>query len=174
MKLLAGITEPTSGEILRDPRLKIGYFPQQSGVNSLFFNSEQQNPMELISTKYPDLNEQEIRRSLGTFGLGSDQAATVISKLSGGERARVVMSCMYCERPHYLLMDEPTNDLDHDSIEALAEALVEWEGGVVIVSHDRRFIQELGDITCYVVRRNGDVTRMESAEDFEDEIRATL
>ncbi|XP_051271387.1 ATP-binding cassette sub-family F member 1 [Dicentrarchus labrax] len=135
--LLTGKLNPTKGEMRKNHRLKVGFFNQQY--------ADQLN-MEETATEYLmrnfNLPYQDSRKCLGRFGLESHAHTIQISKLSGGQKARVVFAELSCRQPDVLILDEPTNNLDIESIDALSEAINEYKGAVIIVSHDARLITE--------------------------------
>jgi ATP-binding cassette subfamily F protein 3 len=99
----------------------------------------------------PDATEAQRRTRLGTYGFGADKADTQCAKLSGGEKARLLLALAAFHGPHLLILDEPTNHLDVDSREALVHALTEFEGAVILISHDRHLIEACAD-RLWVVR----------------------
>ncbi|XP_041868194.1 ATP-binding cassette sub-family F member 1 isoform X2 [Melanotaenia boesemani] len=135
--LLTGKLTPVKGEMRKNHRLKVGFFNQQY--------ADQLN-MEETATEYLmrnfNLPYQDGRKCLGRFGLESHAHTIQISKLSGGQKARVVFAELACRQPDVLILDEPTNNLDIESIDALSEAINEYKGAVIIVSHDARLITE--------------------------------
>ncbi|XP_068189942.1 ATP-binding cassette sub-family F member 1 [Antennarius striatus] len=135
--LLTGKLNPTKGEMRKNHRLKVGFFNQQY--------ADQLN-MEETATEYLmrnfNLPYQDGRKCLGRFGLESHAHTIQIAKLSGGQKARVVFAELSCRQPDVLILDEPTNNLDIESIDALSEAINEYKGAVIIVSHDARLITE--------------------------------
>ncbi|KAK2864639.1 hypothetical protein Q7C36_003793 [Tachysurus vachellii] len=135
--LLTGKLTPSKGEMRMNHRLKVGFFNQQY--------ADQLN-MEESATEYLQRNfnlpYQDSRKCLGRFGLESHAHTIQISKLSGGQKARVVFAELSCRQPDVLILDEPTNNLDIESIDALSEAINEYKGAVIIVSHDARLITE--------------------------------
>ncbi|KAK2921446.1 ATP-binding cassette sub-family F member 1 isoform X1 [Channa argus] len=135
--LLTGKLHPTKGEMRKNHRLKVGFFNQQY--------ADQLN-MEETATEYLmrnfNLPYQDARKCLGRFGLESHAHTIQISKLSGGQKARVVFAELSCRQPDVLILDEPTNNLDIESIDALSDAINEYKGAVIIVSHDARLITE--------------------------------
>ncbi|KAJ3609835.1 hypothetical protein NHX12_024344 [Muraenolepis orangiensis] len=135
--LLTGTLHPGKGEMRKNHRLKVGFFNQQY--------ADQLN-MDEAATEYLmrnfNLPYQDSRKCLGRFGLESHAHTIQISKLSGGQKARVVFAELSCRQPDVLILDEPTNNLDIESIDALSEAINEYKGAVIIVSHDARLITE--------------------------------
>ncbi|XP_077142090.1 ATP-binding cassette sub-family F member 1 [Ranitomeya variabilis] len=135
--LLTGRLTPTKGEMRKNHRLKVGFFNQQYA---------DQLTMEETATEYLQRNfnlaYQDARKCLGRFGLESHAHTIQICKLSGGQKARVVFAELCCREPDVLILDEPTNNLDIESIDALADAVNEYKGAVITVSHDARLITE--------------------------------
>ena len=138
LKIINGDEKLDSG--MRDlaPGSEIGNFHQDHAT--LDFNL---NPIEQIEKLRPDFQYGDIRAALGRFQFSSDQVTTKLSQLSGGERARVALLKLLLEENNLLLMDEPTNHLDMDSKDTLEEALINYEGSLVTVSHDRWFLDQV-------------------------------
>ena len=138
LKIINGDEKLDSG--MRDlaPGCEIGYFHQDHAT--LDFNL---NPVEQIEKLRPDFQYGDIRAALGRFQFSSDQVTTKLSQLSGGERARVALLKLLLEENNLLLMDEPTNHLDMDSKDTLEEALINYEGSLITVSHDRWFLDQV-------------------------------
>nr|POE62158.1 abc transporter f family member 4 [Quercus suber] len=143
LNLLAGDLVATNGEVRRSQKLRIGRYSQHF-VDLL---TMEETPVQYLRRLHPDqkgLSKQEaVRATLGKFGLPGHNHHTPIAKLSGGQKARVVFSSISMSKPHILLLDEPTNHLDMQSIDALADALDEFTGGVILVSHDSRLISRV-------------------------------
>lgn len=137
LKLLVGDLEPQVGECRKNHRLRIGKYDQHS--------SDQLDlgipAVDYLGNKY-NLDYQEARKMLGRFGLPGYAHTILISDLSGGQKSRVAFADLACSKPDVLILDEPTNNLDIESIDALAEAINDFQGGVVIVTHDERLIRD--------------------------------
>jgi len=165
LKLLTKQIEPVRGEVKKNHRMRIGMYSQHSGEQL----TAEESPVEYLVRIF-NLGYQEARKTLGTFGLAS-HAHTIKNKdLSGGQKARVAMAELCLTAPDVLVMDEPTNNLDIESIEALADAINHYDGGVVIVTHDERLIRDC-DCTLYVME-DGQMQEMEG--DFDDYRRELL
>lgn len=139
LKLLCGTLEPSSGQLYRHGRLRIGFFSQHH-VDQLDLKL---NSLQLMQQRFPGNTEEEYRHQLGAFGLSGPLALQTLATLSGGQKSRAVFALLAMERPHIMILDEPTNHLDMDTIDALIKALREYSGGVLVVSHDKRFIELL-------------------------------
>jgi ATP-binding cassette, subfamily F, member 3 len=163
-KLLAGQSPPLSGTRTAAPDLVIGYFAQQQ--------LEQLKPdcdafwhlRNLGGTDYARGDEQNIRDHLGSFGFQGDRAFEPVGAFSGGEKARLTLALLVARRPNLLLLDEPTNHLDIEMRQALSMALQSFEGGLVVVSHDRHLIKSVAD-TLWLV---ADGKLQEFAGDLDD------
>ncbi|NIK01255.1 ABC-F family ATP-binding cassette domain-containing protein [Xanthomonas cannabis] len=136
VKTLVGELAPLAGERSAHPDLRIGYFAQHT-VESLH---EGQSPMDHFRDLSPDGSNQAFRDFLGKWNFAGDRAFEVVDGFSGGERARLALALIAWQQPNVLLLDEPTNHLDLEMREALAEALSDFEGAIVVVSHDRHLI----------------------------------
>ena len=141
IKLISEKIAPMNGEIIKSKKLKIGYFAQhQSEELDL-----DQTAFQVLSKKDIDQPELKTRSILGKFGFDKAKSDTKIEKLSGGEKTRLLFCLMSFESPNILLLDEPTNHLDLDSRSALINALNEYEGCVVLVSHDTQLVEKICD-----------------------------
>lgn len=159
LKLLCGDLEPKVGEQKKNHRLHIGRFDQHSGEHL----TAEESPAEYLQRLF-NLPYEKARKQLGTFGLASHAHTIKMKDLSGGQKARVALAELTLGAPDVLILDEPTNNLDIESIDALAEAISEYEGGVVIVTHDERLIRETS-CCLYVIE---DQTINEVDGDFDD------
>jgi ATP-binding cassette subfamily F protein 3 len=140
-KLLSGRLTPMSGELARARKCIVGYFAQHQ-LDEL---DAERTALETLHVHRPRLDETRARAQLGGFGFSGEKADTPISQLSGGERARLLLAVATLDRPNLLILDEPTNHLDIDAREELLAALNEYEGAVLIISHDRRLIEACVD-----------------------------
>ncbi|WP_415183301.1 ABC-F family ATP-binding cassette domain-containing protein [Phaeovulum sp.] len=140
-KLLAGKLDTSGGKITRSSKLRIGYFAQHQ-VDELHLD---ETPLQHIQRMRPAEGQPRLRARLAGFGLGADQAETLVGKLSGGQKARLSLLLATIDAPHLLILDEPTNHLDIESREALVEALTDYPGAVVLVSHDMHLLGLVAD-----------------------------
>jgi len=129
------------GAMQASGKMKVGYFTQYQ-VEELDRND---TPLEHMTSLMKGASQSAVRAQLGRFGFSGPKATTQVGKLSGGERARLALALITREAPHMLILDEPTNHLDVDAREALIQALNEYEGAVVIVSHDRHMLEMTAD-----------------------------
>ncbi len=150
-KLIAGRLKPLSGNVFGAQKIDVGYFAQHQ-LDDLQPNA---TPYDYMVKLMPEATEAQRRTKLGTFGLSAAKADTACGKLSGGEKARLLLALTAFHGPHVLILDEPTNHLDVDSREALIHALMEYNGAVILISHDRHLIEATADRLWLV--RNGAV-----------------
>ena len=140
-KLLAEKLAPMGGQMTRSSKLRIGYFAQHQ-VDELQVN---ETPLQHLQSLRPNEGQPRLRARLAGFGLMADQAETVVGRLSGGQKARLSLLLATLDAPHLLILDEPTNHLDMESREALVEALTEYSGAVILVSHDMHLLGLVAD-----------------------------
>lgn len=160
MRLLAGEIPFLSGEYLKNPKLRIGYFSQDQADNLPF----DLDVLSYMRQEKPKLTEQEHRDYLGRFGFRENHIGRAIFSFSGGEKARLLMARIFMDKPHLLLLDEPSNHLDIESREALIQALQDYEGAVITVSHDSWFLSIIADRLWLI--KDGKLSRFEG--DIED------
>lgn len=141
IRTVAGELPLLSGLLTRGKGLKIGYFAQHQV--EMLRNDE--SPLWHLTKIAPDTREQELRNFLGSFHFQGDMATRPVAPFSGGEKARLALALIVWQRPNLLLLDEPTNHLDLDMREALTEALAQYEGTLLLVSHDRHLLRATTD-----------------------------
>ncbi|MBB3647215.1 ATP-binding cassette subfamily F protein 3 [Rhizobium sp. BK619] len=158
-KFISGRLAPESGEVKLAPSLKIGFFAQHQ-LDDLI---PEQSPVEHVRRLMPGAPEPKVRARVAQMGLATEKMATAAKDLSGGEKARLLMGLAAFNAPNLLILDEPTNHLDIDSRRALIEALNDYEGAVILISHDRHLIEATVDRLWLV--NGGTVTTFEGDMD---------
>jgi len=140
-KLLAGRLEPMSGQLRRPGKLRVGYFAQHQEAEL----TPSETPLDHIGRALPQAPPTVLRSQLARFGLDADRAKTPAAKLSGGERARLLLALATRDAPQLLILDEPTNHLDIDACDALVRALGEFQGAVLLITHDPNLVELVAD-----------------------------
>lgn len=170
IKTIAGHLMPVAGHVVDAKGLVVGYFAQHQ-LDTLDIKA---TPLQHLMRIAPDTREQLLRNYLGRFGFSGDRVNEVIEPFSGGEKARLALSLVVWHKPNLLVLDEPSNHLDVETREALTAALAEYEGGMLLVSHDRHllrttvdefwlvskgeakpFLGDLEDYRTYVIQNQG-------------------
>ncbi|MHA7680692.1 ATP-binding cassette domain-containing protein [Cupriavidus sp. PET2-C1] len=141
VKTLAASQEALAGTLRQGKGLQIGYFAQ----HQLETLRDHESPLQHLARLAPDTREQELRDFLGSFNFRGEMATASIEPFSGGEKARLALSLIVWQKPNLLLLDEPTNHLDLDTREALTMALAQFEGTLIVVSHDRHLLRATTD-----------------------------
>lgn len=136
LKLIAGELQPSSGTVFRSAKVRIAVFSQHH-VDGLDLSS---NPLLYMMRCFPGVPEQKLRAHLGSFGVTGNLALQPMYTLSGGQKSRVAFAKITFKKPHIILLDEPSNHLDLDAVEALIQGLVLFQGGILMVSHDEHLI----------------------------------
>lgn len=160
LKLLIGQLSPTSGLVSSHPRLRIGFFAQHH-VDALDMND---SAVGFMQKNYHGRTDEEYRRHLGAFGITGMTGLQKLELLSGGQKSRVAFACLSLTNPHILVLDEPSNHLDIEAMDALSDALRQFAGGVLMVSHDVTMLQNV--CTSLWVCDNG------TAEKFDGDVNA--
>jgi ATP-binding cassette subfamily F protein 3 len=154
-KLLAGKLQAMSGEFTPARKLVVGYFAQHQAEEL----DTSVTPILTLQRLRPKLTLEQVRNQLGGFGFTQDKQQTLVGQLSGGERARLMLALATLDKPNMLILDEPTNHLDIDARNALLTALNDFDGAVILVSHDRRLIEATAERLLLVA--DGHVTPFE-------------
>jgi ATP-binding cassette, subfamily F, member 3 len=140
-KLLAGRLAPLAGEMGRGPKLRVGYFAQHQTDELI----AEESPIAHMTRALPAANPPKVRAQLARFGLDANRAETPVANLSGGEKARLLLALATRDAPQLLILDEPTNHLDIDAREALVKALADFQGAVLLITHDPHLVELIAD-----------------------------
>lgn len=141
LKLVAGASEPDEGTVARGPSVKMGYFAQ----HAMELLDGERTVFQTLEDNFPQAGQAPLRALAGCFGFSGDEIEKKCRVLSGGEKARLVMALMLFDPPNLLVLDEPTNHLDIATKQMLIEALSQYEGTMLFVSHDRHFLAALSN-----------------------------
>ncbi|OGT16713.1 MAG: hypothetical protein A3B69_04955 [Gammaproteobacteria bacterium RIFCSPHIGHO2_02_FULL_38_33] len=163
IKSICGELTPMQGDIVRPPSLNIGYFAQ----HQVDYLPLELSSLELLKKLNNTKTEKELISYLASFGFSRDQSLAPLGQFSGGEKSRVALALIIWRRPNLLLLDEPTNHLDLSIRQALVFALEEYEGAMVLVSHDRYLMRTLVDELYFIEK--GKLNRFEgTVQDYQE------
>ncbi|MGV2905758.1 ATP-binding cassette domain-containing protein, partial [Achromobacter sp. AGC25] len=163
IKTIAGDLESLAGDTQFNKGLSIGYFAQHQ-VEML---RHDESPLWHMMKIAPTVREQELRNFLGSFNFNGNMATSSIAPFSGGEKARLALALIVWQRPNLLLLDEPTNHLDLETREALTTALAQFEGTLMLVSHDRHLLRATTDE--FIIVADGAVSPFDGdLDDYKD------
>jgi len=150
LRVLANRTQPLAGRVVPGHKTVCGYFDQESAELAGSGEYGPKTPFEFVMRAWPLMTELEIRSHLAKFLFRGDAVNVPVTTLSGGERARMALALLVLEQPNWLALDEPTNHLDLAARTALEEFLDAFDGALVVVSHDREFLDNLCNVTLEV------------------------
>ena len=169
LRLLVKRETPLEGSIQHAHGVEIGYFGQETMdqlLKDVSAKGEVTTALSYLAERYPRKTEKELRGELTNFGMSPDQATTNVLFLSGGERCRLCLASLMLGNPHVLCLDNPTTNLDVESVEALIHGLQQWENGTVImVSHDVNIIRSLEAQCVVIIEKEGKLRRIDGSID---------
>lgn len=162
LKTITGLIPPLSGDVLFGVKTRVGYFDQ-----TIAATKSELSVLEDFRAEFPELNDGEIRKTLGGFLLSGDDVFKCVKDLSGGEKVRLALSKIFRRRPNFLILDEPTNHMDIIGKETLEKLLMDFSGTVIVVSHDRYLINRVAK--SLIVFENGGVRYFDGTFDEYEE-----
>jgi len=163
VKMLLGETTPDGGEIKRGTRLHIGYLPQEEGF------TENVSVKKQFINAVGSVTEGDARKTLNRFGLSAEDVGKKIKDISPGERSRLILAIMMAKKVNCLILDEPSNHLDLEAMEQLEEALKTFDGTLVLISHDRHFIDNVDVHKTYMLK-DGSLKHITDYHDYEHRV----
>lgn len=163
LKTITGLIPPLSGDVRFGVKTRVGYFDQ-----TIAATRSELSVLEDFRAEFPELNDGEIRKTLGGFLLSGDDVFKCVKDLSGGEKVRLALSKIFRRRPNFLILDEPTNHMDIIGKETLEKLLMDFSGTVIVVSHDRYLINRVAK--SLIVFENGGVRYFDGTFDEYEEI----
>ena len=166
LKTITGLIPPLSGDVRFGVKTRVGYFDQ-----TIAATKSELSVLEDFRAEFPELNDGEIRKTLGGFLLSGDDVFKCVKDLSGGEKVRLVLSKIFRRRPNFLILDEPTNHMDIIGKETLEKLLMDFSGTVIVVSHDRYLINRVAK--SLIVFENGGVRYFDGTFDEYEEKETT-
>lgn len=162
LKTITGLIPPLSGDVRFGVKTRVGYFDQ-----TIAATKSELSVLEDFRAEFPELNDGEIRKTLGGFLLSGDDVFKCVKDLSGGEKVRLALSKIFRRRPNFLILDEPTNHMDFIGKETLEKLLMDFSGTVIVVSHDRYLINRVAK--SLIVFENGGVRYFDGTFDEYEE-----
>ena len=162
LKTITGLIPPLSGDVRFGVKTRVGYFDQ-----TIAATKSELSVLEDFRAEFPELNDGEIRKTLGGFLLSGDDVFKCVKDLSGGEKVRLALSKIFRRRPNFLILDEPTNHMDIIGKETLEKLLMDFSGTVIVVSHDRYLINRVAK--SLIVFENGEVRYFDGTFDEYEE-----
>lgn len=165
LKTITGLIPPLSGDVRFGVKTRVGYFDQ-----TIAATKSELSVLEDFRAEFPELNDGEIRKTLGGFLLSGDDVFKCVKDLSGGEKVRLALSKIFRRRPNFLILDEPTNHMDIIGKETLEKLLMDFSGTVIVVSHDRYLINRVAK--SLVVFENGGVRYFDGTfDEYEESVK---